>query len=181
MVKVDELKIYPSFVIDVDNRFVFSKADSLALRINENNFEGRVVLDDYGDDPFNVNRNVTLRITMSENEKMTMTQTYESEGKTFALALNNAQNINYHQKDSLLTLSPKLELKKESKWRNQEVNIVLKVPVGTHLFLNKNINNYLQFYYYPCDDRNEDKTNYREWVMTAEGLKCKADLDKPKL
>jgi hypothetical protein len=182
MVKTDEIKTYPTYVIDVDKSVVFSKADSLSLQIANNNLDGRVIYDDNDDHPFRVPRNVRVLITKSENNKTTITQNYESQGKTFAIALRNAQNIkyNYKQKDSLLTLNPRLELKQESIWRNQEVTVTIKVPVGTHLFLNDNLYNYLNFYYYSCDDYNERNSNYREWVMTEEGLKCKAELDRAK-
>jgi phage shock protein PspC (stress-responsive transcriptional regulator) len=182
MVKTDELKSYPSYIIDVDKSVTFSRADSVALQIANNNLDGRVVYDDDDNHPFRVPRNVRIEISKSENEKTTITQNYESQGKTFPIALRNAQNISYKYKqtDSLLTLNPRLELKQESIWRNQEVMITLKVPVGTRLFLNDNIYDYLHFYYYSCDDHNERKSNYREWVMTEDGLKCKAELDKAK-
>lgn len=182
MVKTDELKSYPTYVIDVDQSVEFSKADSLALRIGENNTDRKIVFDDNDDHPFRVPRNVKVEIAKSENNKTTMTQTYESQGKTFAMALRNAQNINYKytQKDSVITLNPRLGLKQESIWRNQEVTITLKVPVGTHLLLNDDIYNYLQFYYYSCNDYGSRNNNYRVWVMTEDGLKCKAELDKPK-
>lgn len=182
MVKTDEIKPYQTYVIDVDKSVAFSKADSLALQIANNNLDGRVVYDDNDDHPFRVPKNVRVEILKSENGKTTITQNYESQGKTFAIALRNAQNINYKykQRDSLIMLSPRLELKQESIWRNQEVTVTLKVPVGTHLFLNDHIYNYVHFYYYSCDDPNEENSDYREWVMTEEGLKCKAELDKPK-
>jgi len=183
MVKTDEIKPYQTYVIDVDKSIAFSKADSLALQIANNNTDGRIVYDDNDNHPFRVPKNVRVEILKSENGKTIITQNYESQGKTFPIALRNAQNINYKykQKDSLITLSPRLELKQESIWRNQEVTITLKVPVGTHLFLNDNIYNYVHFYYYSCDDPNENNSDYREWVMTEEGLKCKAELDKPKV
>jgi len=182
MVKTDEIKPYKTYVIDIDESIAFSKTDSLALQIENNNSDGRVVYDDNDNHPFRVPKNVRVEILKSENDKTTITQNYESQGRTFPIALRNAQNINYKytQKDSLLTLSARLELKQESIWRNQEVAITLKVPVGTHLLLNDNIYNYVHFYYYSCDDPNEKNSNYREWVMTEEGLKCKAELDKPK-
>ncbi|RZL45337.1 MAG: hypothetical protein EOP00_17655 [Pedobacter sp.] len=182
MVKTDELKSYPTYVIDVDKSVAFSKADSLVLQIANSNSDGRVVMDDDNNHPFRVPRNVRVNISKSENGKTTITQNYESQGKTFAIALQNAQNIKYKytQKDSLITLNPRLSLKQESIWRNQEVTLNLKVPVGTHLFLNDKIYNYLNFYYYSCNDHNENNSDYREWLMTEEGLKCKAELDKPK-
>jgi phage shock protein PspC (stress-responsive transcriptional regulator) len=181
LVQTTELKTYPTYVIDVDKSMVFSKDDSLAYRINEMDFGKRIIVDDSDDHPFRVPRNVRIEIVKSDNGKTTMVQTYESQGKTFQVALQNAQNINYKytQTDSLLTLSPRLDLKRESIWRNQEVHISFKVPVGTHLFLNDNIYNYLQFYYYSCNTDDQRDSAYREWVMTEEGLKCKSELDHP--
>ena len=91
MVKTDEIKTYPTYVIDVDKSVVFSKADSLSLQIANNNLDGRVIYDDNDDHPFRVPRNVRVLITKSENNKTTITQNYESQGKTFAIALRNAQ------------------------------------------------------------------------------------------
>ncbi|MFI5451968.1 PspC domain-containing protein [Pedobacter sp. UC225_61] len=181
LVQTTELKTYPTYVVDVDKSMVLSKDDSVAYRISEMDFGKRIIVDDSDDHPFRVPRNVRIEIVKSDNAKTTMVQTYESQGKTFQVALQNAQNINYKytQKDSLLTLSPRLELKRESIWRNQEVHITLKVPVGTHLFLNDNIYNYLQFYYYSCNTDDQKDSEYREWVMTEEGLKCKSELDHP--
>jgi len=181
LVQTTELKTYPTYVVDVDKSMVLSKDDSVAYRISEMDFGKRIIVDDSDDHPFRVPRNVRIEIVKSDNAKTTMVQTYESQGKTFQVALQNAQNINYKytQKDSLLILSPRLDLKRESIWRNQEVHITLKVPVGTHLFLNDNIYNYLQFYYYSCNTDDQKDSEYREWVMTEEGLKCKSELDHP--
>ncbi|TKC12143.1 PspC domain-containing protein [Pedobacter polaris] len=181
LVQSNELKTYPTYVIDVDKGMEFSREDSLAYNIKELDFGSRVIVNDDDDHPFRVPRNVRIEIEKSENGKTSMVQTYESQGKTFPIALRNAQNIDYKytQKDSLLTLSPRLRLKRESVWRNQEVHISLKVPVGTHLFLNDNIYNYLQFYYYSCNDDHNERGSYREWIMTEDGLKCKAELNQP--
>ncbi len=51
MVKTDELKSYPTYVIDVDKSVVFSKADSLALSIGDKTMDGRVIYDDE-DNPY---------------------------------------------------------------------------------------------------------------------------------
>lgn len=180
LIKTDELKTYKTFIVDVDQSVVFSKEDSIAFNINEGNGDRRVIFDDDNDHPFRVPRNVRINILKSDNDRTTMVLAYESQGRTFPIALRNAQNIDYKytQKDSLITLNPRLELKKESIWRNQEVFITLKVPIGTHLMLNNNIYRYLQSYYGCNNDQNENN-NYTEWVMTEDGLKCKAELDQP--
>ena len=122
-----------------------------------------------------------MEIEKSSNNKVTLLQNYQSQGKTFKFALQQAQNINYKytQQDSLLTFSPNLQLKNKTTWRNQEVHLTLKIPVGTHIMINNNLYNYLQFYYYSCNTDDNQNSEYREWVMTEDGLKCKAELDKP--
>lgn len=174
LVQTVPLKTYPTYVIDVDNSVVLSKEDSLQYRISELDFGNRVIVDEINDHPFRSPRNVRINIEKSESDKTTMIQTFESQGKTFPVALKNAQNIKYTytQTDSLLSLSPRLQLKNESVWRNQEVHITIKVPVGTHLLLHRDLYNYLRFYYYSCDDEYKN-SDYREWVMTENGLKCK--------
>jgi phage shock protein PspC (stress-responsive transcriptional regulator) len=183
LVQSNELKIYPTYVVDVDKGMEFSQEDSLAYHIKEFDFGNRVIVDNDNDHPFRTPRNVRIEIEKSENGKTSMVQTYESQGKTFPIALRNAQNIDYKytQKDSLLTLSPRLRLKKESIWRNQEVKITLKVPVGTKLLLNNNIYNYLNFYYYSCSNDDNKESNYKEWIMTEDGLKCKSELEENNL
>lgn len=183
LVRTTELKTYKTYVVDVDKSMVFTKQDSLDYEINKNDFGDRVVVDDNDyDHPFRIPRNVRIDIAKSDNERTSMIQTYESQGKTFPLALKNAQNIDYKytQKDSLLVFSPRLQLKKESIWRNQEVHITLKVPVGTHLLLNDNIYRYLQFYYFSCNTDDNRQSDYREWIMTDDGLKCRSEIEAPK-
>lgn len=180
LVQSTELKTYPTYVIDVDKSMAFSGQDSLKYHIKEMDFGNRVVVDNGDDHPFRMPRNVRIEILKSDNNKTTIVQTYESQGKSFQVALRHAQNIsyNYTQTDSLLTLSPRLQLKKESIWRSQEVKITLKVPVGTHIKLNNNIYNYLNFYNFSCNNYNDEDSPYREWVMTEDGLKCKSELDQ---
>ncbi len=182
LVKTDDLKTFETYVIDVDKSVAFSKADSAALEIVNGNLDGRVVYDDSNEHPFRVPRNVRFVIEKSENNKTTITQNYESQGRTFAIALRNAQNIKYKYKqtDSLLILNPRLELKEESIWRNQEVTVTLKVPVGTRIKAKTDLYEYLYFNNFFCDDYNKTEDSYREWQMTEDGLKCKAELDKLK-
>ena len=182
LVQSTELKTYPTYVIDVDKSMAFSGQDSLKYHIKEMDFGNRVVMDNGDDHPFRVPRNVRVEILKSDNDKTTMVQTYTSQGKSFQVALRHAQNIGYKytQIDSSLTLSPRLQLKKETIWRNQEVKITLRVPVGTHIKLNDNIYDYIHFYNFWCNDYGNEESPYREWVMTEDGLKCKSELDKPK-
>lgn len=178
LVRNTDLQPYKTLVIDVDKRMVFSKEDSLAYQINLNDLGDKIVVDDDDDHPFRIPRNVHMDIVKSDNGRASIVQTFESQGKTFSKALQNAKNIDYKytQNDSLLVFSPRLQLKKESIWRNQEVHITLKVPVGTRLLVNDNIY-LLHFYYFSCDRDEDKKGEYREWVMTEDGLKCKSEAE----
>lgn len=177
LVQSTPIRSYPTYVIDVDKTMVFSRQDSINYRIKELEFNDRVIVNDNDDNhSFEAPRRVQIAIEKSDNSQTTMVSTYESQGKTFKVALENAQNINYRfkQSDSVLTFSPRFELKNETSWRNQEVFIVLKVPVGTHLLINDNVYRYLQYYYLSCDEENDQKV--KEWIMTEDGLKCKNEL-----
>ncbi len=103
-----------------------------------------------------------------------MHQSYSSDGVTFEDALKNAQNIHYKflQKDSLLTFSPVLQLIRQAKWRDQEVRLTLKVPVGTVLNVSRDMSSRLNMYgYWDCE--HEENSAFSELIMTDNGIKCK--------
>jgi phage shock protein PspC (stress-responsive transcriptional regulator) len=178
LVKSSELITYPTYLLEVDKNINFSHEDSLALQLDSTNNQTKIVIDKDYSHPFRIPKNVRLKIEKSDNDKTTISQTFEAEGKTFPIALRNAQNINYRysQKDSVLIFDPKLKLKQQASWRSQEVAISLKVPVGTRFKISKDFRYYLKFYYDYCDEHNEN-INYTEWMMTEDGLKCKTELD----
>jgi phage shock protein PspC (stress-responsive transcriptional regulator) len=178
LVKSSELITYPTYLLEVDKNINFSHEDSLALQLDSTSNQTKIVIDKDDNHPFRIPKNVRLKIEKSDNDKTTISQTFEAEGKTFSIALRNAQNINYRysQKDSVLIFDPKLKLKQQTSWRSQEVAITLKVPVGTRFKISKDFRYYLKFYYDYCDEHNED-IKYTEWIMTEDGLKCKTEFD----
>lgn len=180
LVQSTSLLPFKTYVIDIDQSMVFSKEDSTIYKLD--GFQNQVVADDSDDRPFRAPRNVHISIEKSETGIPTLIQNVESQGKTFNIALQNAKNIAYKftQKGYTLTFSPRLSLKNNSSWRNQEVHLTLKVPVGTGLMLNDNISRYLYFNSYNCNSYETRNGGYKEWIMTEEGLKCKADLNKHK-
>jgi phage shock protein PspC (stress-responsive transcriptional regulator) len=170
--QVRELKKYDAYTLTLDRSRFFSKEDSVKYQINSDKYRGKVILNDM-DDPFNLPRNVRLNIEKSDNGLVTLTQNNSAHGKTFENALNHAQNIHYDfsQQDSLLNFSPFLQLNRNTNWRDQEVELTLKVPVGVKLFLNEDMNRFsYSFDYWSCNDDQEGGP--KAWVMTEEGLKC---------
>jgi phage shock protein PspC (stress-responsive transcriptional regulator) len=168
--QVKELKKYDSYTLNVDRSRFFSKEDSVKFQINSDKYRGRVILNDM-DGPFNVPRNVSLNIEKSEDGRVTLSQNYKSQGKNFEVALNHAQNIHYDfsQQDSLLNFSPALQLNKNTQWRDQEVKLILRIPVGVKLLISEDMDRFTYNYdYWSC----EGVAGRRQSVMTEDGLKC---------
>ena len=162
---------------------LFSREDSVSFHIGPDSFKDRKVLDNPEDNPFRAPKNIRINIEKSESGKTSLTQTYTSQGKTFKIALQNAQNIAYSYtiNDNVLMFSPRLQLKKNVNWRAQEVSLTLKVPVGTKLVLKQDAYRYINnFYAWSCNDNQNNSDDFSTWIMTDEGLKCKYEIDHPK-
>lgn len=178
LTQTTDLKAYPVYTIDIDKSKYFSKEDSVAYHIDANN-RHQIVVDDFEDGPFVSPNRIRIDINKSETGITRLTQKYESQGKTFQSALQNAQNIsyNYVMKDSELIFSPRFQLRKGSIWRNQEVRLNLEIPVGTKLILKQDAYRYVNNYWaWECNDSENDHNDYSVFVMTDDGLKCVAKL-----
>ncbi|RZM25728.1 MAG: PspC domain-containing protein [Pedobacter sp.] len=172
------IKPYQNFTLEIDKTRFFTKEDSVKYHIDQNNYKGKKILySQYGG--FDEQDNVRLSIEKSNDQTVSVNQNYSSQGSTFEDALKNAQNIHYRfvQQDSLLTFSPVLRLIHQAKWRDQEVRLTLKVPVGTTFYINRDINRYLNNYNI-WDCHHEDRNDYVEMIMTADGLKCKHEKEE---
>ncbi|MDQ0637467.1 phage shock protein PspC (stress-responsive transcriptional regulator) [Pedobacter sp. W3I1] len=178
-----DLKSFSTYTLNIDKSKYFSKEDSIAYHIDANQ-KNRIVVDDLEDGPFVSPNRIRIDINKSETGVTRLTQKYESQGKTFQSALQNAQNIsyNYEMKDSELIFSPRFQLRKGTIWRNQEVRLNLEVPVGTKLILKQDAYRYINNYWtWECNDSENDHNDYSVWIMTEDGLKCVAKLKEEAL
>nr|WP_276903598.1 PspC domain-containing protein [Pedobacter kyonggii] len=183
LTQTTDLKAYPVYTINIDKSKYFSKEDSVAYHIDANN-RHQIVVDDFEDGPFVSPNHIRIDINKSETGVTRLTQKYESQGKTFQSALQNAQNISYNYvvKDSELTFSPRFQLRKGTIWRNQEVRLNLEIPVGTKLILKQDAYRYVNNYWtWECNDRENDHNDSSVWIMTDDGLKCVAKLKEEAL
>ncbi len=181
LVQSTPLLPFKTYVIDVSSAGGFTKEDSVSYNLK--NSRNGVLVDDSDDHPFRIPRNVHINIEKSEAGGAVLVQNVESQGKTFNIALQNARNIDYKfvQNGYTLTFPPRLTILNNGNWRNQEVHLTLKIPVGTKIMLNNNVYDYLYFSSYNCNSNETQQGDYTEWVMTDEGLKCIADFNKPKV
>ncbi|WP_432713435.1 PspC domain-containing protein [Pedobacter sp.] len=176
--QVTPLKVYPAYTLQMNNSRFFSKEDSIKYQISTERYKGKIILDD-ADNALNTPKNVRIKIEKSLDGKFAIVENYSSQGKNFDNALNNAQNIRYDfsQKDSLLSFNTKLHLAKNAIWRNQQVTVTVKVPVGTKLIINEELDRYLEQYgSWACEREGAPDTDFYEWVMTEDGLKCQIEL-----
>jgi len=171
--QVTELKLYQTYTLTMDRTRFFSREDSLRYSIDAENYRGRKILTDI-DDEFKAPRNVRLWIEKSESGKISLSQNFKSRGRNFQTALKNAQNIHYDflQTDSLINFNPMVQLNKDTRWRGQEVELTMKVPVGTFLNISEELGRYLNGpNYWDCG--HESHQGFTEWVMTEDGVKCR--------
>jgi len=167
------LKSFPVYQLVMDESMVFNKEDSLRYQLNSADYAGKIIHNDH-DDLFNLPRNVSLRIEKSESAASSLTESYRSQGLNFETALYHAKNINYDftQVDSVIKFSSAIYLKENAKWRDQRIELVLRLPIGAKLKIDENMNHYLQnFSWWACNEQNRSNGFYYA-VMTADGLEC---------
>ena len=98
----------------------------------------------------------------------------KARGKNQGDAQKNTESIvyNFQQKDSVITFDPYYTLGEGGKWRNQEVDITVKVPVGKTVYLDKNLVRII----YDIENVNntwDGDMVGKYWIMTPDGLALK--------
>lgn len=154
-----------------------TKEDSMQYDIDRGDFKSKIIINDNEND-FDMPRNVSLKIEMSDGDKAILNQEFSSNGPNFETALKSAQLTNYQfvQRDSLLQFDWNTRLHKNQLWRNQRVELTLRVPKNTTLMIDGNLNRYLEDHNLrDCQPENAADNSLTEWIMTEEGLKCKND------
>jgi len=103
---------------------------------------------------------------------------YSAKGNTYKVATDRAAKINYtlKQDTTALIFDNAFQLSEGERYRDQEVNVTLFLPVGTKLVINDNLEDKLRdISFYDCRDRyNKDLRDVRdvEFVVTSLGVKC---------
>ncbi len=161
-----------------DAKFL-TRDDSLQMDI-DTKFNGRIILDDRHASE-NMPHNVSLFIEQADVKQVMLVESFSAKGATERTALKNARNAiyNFTQQDSLLTFDRRLRLPHNSLWRDQDVELTLKVPYGTELVIDQELNEILRSTI-DIDDC-KDKNKMPNWttapfLMTDSGLTCKVIL-----
>jgi len=116
---------------------------------------------------------VRVDVQPSDNDSVYIEERYSACGNSFEDARSRASDIIYSISvtDSMVTLPNYFVMKTESKFRGQSVKLILKLPVGKSVMLDKSLD------WMPDDIHNVTNTwdhnmlGYT-WKMTKDGLEC---------
>lgn len=114
-----------------------------------------------------------LNIIKSQSDKIELVIVKEAKGYDKKDATFRAKNISYQvvQNDSLLIFDDIFKANNADKFRAQDVTVILKVPVGKTVYLDKSIENLMYDVENVTNTFDGDMVN-RRWIMTESSLKC---------
>jgi len=116
----------------------------------------------------------SLRIESTPAPDFSVVISKQARGRNAAEVQNNLNLIQYDfsGKDSTLVLNRFFTIGNQAKWRKQEVQITLKVPVGKQVCLGKDLDQ-LHFDFDNINNIWTKEMTGKTWAMTPEGLSVK--------
>jgi phage shock protein PspC (stress-responsive transcriptional regulator) len=129
--------------------------------------------------------NITIRIEKSETDSFQVTVSKMANGRSRRYADTLAGLINYSiaQQDSVLTMDRSIAINTNDKFRNQNVEVRIAVPVGHYIKISKNFHRYNRVHfsgfnggddwYFSDDDDNGNSLDYKygvKYLMKQDGL-----------
>jgi hypothetical protein len=110
-----------------------------------------------------------LRIEKNDDNTINLLINKTSRGTSMASARQNAEEIPFNcvLKDSTINIQSSYLLPKI--WRNQRVNLKLKIPVGKTIYIDESVQPILQDVKNTSDTFDDDMVN-KYWTMKPEGL-----------
>ena len=140
---------------------------------------------------------VRIKLVRSPDSSYHIQKVKFARGNTPAIAEDNAANINFAvaQNDSIISLGKGFPVSKQNKFRNQQVLLVIEIPVGKKIMIDKSVDWYDWFdinvdrrrgWNIDWDERWDNSYSWRNnvsYTMTPEGLERteKNDEDKGNL
>lgn len=118
--------------------------------------------------------NPVLQIEATESDDFAAIIKRTSRGKNKTEIQTNLDRIEYEvsSKDSTLELNRFFTIGNQSKWRDQQVQITIKVPKGRMIHLDENLNQ-LIFDFENINNIRDREMAGKTWIMTPEGLSLK--------
>lgn len=114
-----------------------------------------------------------LNIIKSQSNAIELLIVKEAHGSDKQIAKTRAEHISYNvvQKDSVLLFDNIFKVNNADKFREQDITVILKIPVGKVVYLDKSLENMIYDIENVTNTYDGDMIN-RRWMMTENGLKC---------
>lgn len=167
-----------TYYLKLNNIKYLTGEDSARLDI-QTNFKGTLNIDDE-DFEHAEPGNVSIRIEKSDVDYPVLVQTYRSKGSNYDNALFNARGTRYMftQQDSVLKFDERLQRQSGTSWHDQEISMILKVPMNAVVVIDEEIDRRIQdgVDLYQCKEINKKPdATFAAFIMTANGLACNVD------
>ncbi|NNC84977.1 MAG: PspC domain-containing protein [Bacteroidia bacterium] len=116
---------------------------------------------------------VDMDVEVSQDDRFQLIQTKSSNGATLKEAINNANAINYSfsVEDSTVTFDQYFIIPPSTKYRGQELDMTLLVPVGKSIYLDPSVRDVIYDIDNVTNTYDGDMMG-KTWTMTEEGLEC---------
>ena len=128
---------------------------------------------------FLLSEDVNLRIVKSESDKFELVKNINSRGRNQDEARKYMSNVDYKMENvgNELRLAHEFQIPKGTKWRDQTVNLTLKVPVGKSIKIKRDDNGRrVNIDFNEIGDWEDNESCWEAdiaiWEMTVHGLKC---------
>ena len=128
---------------------------------------------------FLLSEDVHVRIVKSESDKFELVKNIYSRGRNQEEARKYMSNVDYKMENvgNELRLAHEFLIPKGTKWRDQTVNLTLKVPVGKSIKIKRDdIGRRVNISFNEIGDWEDNESCWHAdvaiWEMTANGLKC---------
>lgn len=168
--------------INENKTILCDSCQTLYLELTENKY------DDYAELDFDINNfkvvvvdgeNVMLGeprldVRRSSTENFTITIKKAGRGRSRENAKKSTEDIiyTYEVKDSTVLFNPYFILDESAKWRDQDVDIIVKVPEGKSIYLGEEMGEIIHDIENVSNTYDDDMVN-KTWIMKAEGLTLK--------
>jgi hypothetical protein len=138
-----------------------------------------VVIDDDYNGFHNEPLGVEIHIEKGDVAYPVLEESFSAKGRDYDDALFNARNTTYvfAQQDSVLKFDYALRKRPNIPWRDEELELTLKVPINAKVVIDQKLDNYVRdINLYDCN-MDDKRQGYEPAVftMTDSGLQCKID------
>ena len=161
--------------IEAKPHYIFAENDVRVISASDEEFSNRTINVTTNTLKDLLRKEVKIKIEALDSLEQPFVQYhYSAKGKTFKQASDRASEIVYNiqQADKSLVFDSHFALQDKQLYRDQEVEVVVFLPVGTEVTIMNNMDYKVRSSVWIHDCFPEINNKSTEWIMTRNGLKC---------